>query len=370
MPSLPQSQIKSQSRESRGSRVAQLLAGSWKGTPLSEAISPQEMEDLAPLLISNGAGGLAWCRLRKTDAGNSPAAQQLQQAYRYQSLSAAIHLQKLKQVIPYLQNVGVEPVLVKGWAVARLYPEIGMRPFSDIDLCVLPEQYATAQAALLSPESPAANVDLHSGLGKSYSRQTDEIFARSQLVQIDDLHVRVLSHEDHLQFLCLHLLRHGAVRPLWLCDIALMLEARGIDFDWERCLGQDRQQADWVACTIGLAQQLFGVDIEGTSIAQRFKALPRWLAPAVLKAWGTPFQPLGQLSVYLRQPDRRLKKLISELPRHWPNPIEATMTVKGSFNELPRWPFQIGHIFSRSAALFAELLKRSEANSYEELIQS
>ena len=44
------------------------------------------------------------------------------------------------------------------------------------------------------------------------------------------LDVRVLSPEDDLRFLCLHLLRHGAVQPLWLCDICVLLEARANDF--------------------------------------------------------------------------------------------------------------------------------------------
>jgi hypothetical protein len=335
--------------------VAQLLAGSWKASPPFSTVSPPELEELTPLLLSMGAGGLAWCRVRQDGARLSPAMQQLQQAYRFHSLEAALHERHLKQVIPRLRSAGVEPVLVKGWAIARLYPEPGMRPFSDLDLCVLPEQYRAASAALAGPESPAGNVDLHLGFGKFGERRADDIFARSHLVRLDDLEVRVLSAEDHLHFLCLHLLRHGAVRPLWLCDIALMLEARANDFDWERCLGHSRRQADWVACTIGLAHQLLGTEVEGTPIARRAKRLPNWLVPAVLKAWGTPFQSLGQLAVYLRHPVNQLKDLLSELPHHWPNPIEATMTLKGSFNELPRWPFQIGHVFSRAAALLAQL---------------
>jgi Uncharacterised nucleotidyltransferase len=361
---------RAQRRASRGARVAQLLAGSWRDAPPVSAISPQDIEELTPVLLSLGAGGLAWCRIRHTDVRQSPAAQQLQQAYRFHSLEAALHEHRLKQVIPHLRRSGVEPVLVKGWTMARLYPEPGMRPFSDLDLCVAADQYPAARAALASPASPASNVDLHLGFGKFGNWQADDIFARAHLTRLDDLAVRVLSAEDHLHFLCLHLLRHGAVRPLWLCDIALLLEARADDFDWERCLGPARQPADWVACAIGLAHQLLGADVEGTPIARRAKALPRWLAPAVLKAWGTPFQSLGQLAVYLRHPANRFKELLRELPRHWPNPIEATMTLKGSFNALPRWPFQIGHLFSRTAALVAQLSQGSAASSSEELLQS
>jgi len=357
-------------RDSRGRRVAQLLAGSWKAAVPVSAITSQEIEELTPLLLSMGAGGLAWCRLRRVGGQLSPALPQLQQAYRFQALEAALHLHHLKQVIPRMRSFGVEPVLVKGWAIARRYPEPGMRPFSDLDLCVLPEQYRAARAALASLENQAGNVDLHLGFGKQDKRHAAELVSRSHLVRLDDLEVRVLSDEDHLHFLCLHLLRHGAVRPLWLCDIALMLETRADDFDWERCLGHYGQQTDWVACAIGLAHQLFGTELEGTPVAGRANRLPRWLLPAVLKAWGTPFHSLGQIAGYLRHPASQLRGLFSALPHHWPNPIEATMTVKGSFNELPRWPFQMGHLFMRTAALVAQLSGNLTTNSSEELSRS
>jgi Uncharacterised nucleotidyltransferase len=359
-----------QSPAARGRRVAQLLTGSWQQSPPAGAVSPQALDELTPLLLRAGAGGLAWCRVRHDAERLTPAAQHLQQAYRFQALAAALHEHHLKEAIPRLRRVGIEPVLVKGWAMSRLYPEPGMRPFSDLDLCVLPEHYRAASAALAGSESEAGNVDLHLGFGKFDRRQTDDMFARSQRVWLDDLEISVLSEEDHLLFLCLHLLRHGAVRPLWLCDIALMLEARAKDFDWDQCLGHSRQQADWVACAIGLAHQLLGANIEGTPIARRAKTLPGWLMPTVLKAWGTPFHSLGQLAVHLRHPVNQLGELLRVLPHHWPNPIEATMTLKGSFNELPRWPFQIGHVLSRAAALLTQLSRAAGAGSSEELMRS
>src|SRR3954467_15762939 len=112
-------------RDSRGRRVAQLLAGSWKTAPPISAITSQEIEELTPLLLSMGAGGLAWGRLRRTRSHLSHALPQLQQAYRFQALERALHQLHLKQVIPHRRSFGVEPVLVKGRAIARRYPEPG-----------------------------------------------------------------------------------------------------------------------------------------------------------------------------------------------------------------------------------------------------
>src|SRR5262249_49548209 len=143
---------------------------------------------------------------------NSPEAIQLQQSYWFHSLEAAFHERSLKRVIPLLRSSGVEPLVVKGWAIARLYPEPGLRPYCDLALCVSPDHYQAAQSALKNLEGEACAVDLHLGFGKFYERETDDIFARSQLVRLGDLEIRVLGAEDDLRFLCLHLLRHGAVR--------------------------------------------------------------------------------------------------------------------------------------------------------------
>jgi hypothetical protein len=367
--SLLQNHSRSQPSIARGELIAQLMAGSWRDEQPLPAISAEELEEIATPLMRSGAGALAWWRIRDCGLGDGRVAEQFQQAYRLQSLQAALHERNLKRAIPLLGNHAVEPVLVKGWAIARYYPEPGLRPYTDLDLCVLPDQYANACDALKDPAIRSCNIDLHLGFDKFYDLESNEIFDRSQLVKLDDLEVRVLSAEDHLRLLCMHLLRHGAVRPIWLYDIAVLLEARADDFDWERCLGRSRQQADWIACALGLAHQLLWADVEGTPVASRAKKLPRWLAPAVLKEWGTPLHSLGQVAAYLKQPGRVIRGLIEELPHHWPNPIEATMTLKGPFNELPRLPFQVGHVFSRAAAMLAQLSRPDRPGSSQELIR-
>ncbi|MEK6288268.1 MAG: nucleotidyltransferase family protein [Acidobacteriota bacterium] len=347
------------SNASRGLLIARLLAGAWRASPPQPTTSSLELEQLAPLLLNSGAGALAWCKLRHSELSCSAVADQLHQAYRLQSLQAALHERSLKQVISLLRGIGVEPMLVKGWSIARIYPEAAMRPYCDLDLCVLPDHYKKASDALKSIEGLVTNVDLHAGFGKFYDRRTDDIFARSQLVKLDDIGVRILCDEDNIRYLCMHVLRHGAVRPLWLCDIAVALESRTCEFDWDRCLAGSRREADWVSCAIRLASFLLGVDIEGTPVAHRGRKLPSWLVKAVTRDWGISFRSPRQVHAMLRQPLRLLDELPKELLRHWPNPIEATMTLRGPFNRLPRLPFQVGHVVSRTFALISEMIGMS-----------
>ena len=89
---------------------------------------------------------MAFWKLRGTALESTDAGQELKQAYRLYTLHAAIHESEIKQVINLLAQVGVEPILVKGWSIARDYPEPALRPYGDIDLFVRPEQYDVSES--------------------------------------------------------------------------------------------------------------------------------------------------------------------------------------------------------------------------------
>jgi hypothetical protein len=261
-----------------------------------------------------------------------------------------MHVQKIKRVIELLREANVEPVLMKGWSVARLYPEPGLRHYMDVDLCVAPEQYAHADDVLnRGLGADRFYVDLHSALGHLEDLGWEDLFAHSVLVDLDDVSVRVLGPEDHLRVLCTHWLGHGAWRPAGLCDIAAALESRDARFNWQRCLGADPKRADWVACTIGLAHQLLGARVDDTPIAARAKDLPRWLVPAVLRQWDRCVGPNGNgmaLPALLGQVARPAR-FFREVYARWDNPVHATIELKGSFSNCPRLPYQLAALALR-----------------------
>lgn len=336
-------------QRSSGQSLAAVLAGAWRPSSPMLDMSAQDLDEITQHLIGSGAGGLAWWRIRYSDMRTSPAALQLQQAYRLQTLRRALYERDLADVVTRLRGGGIEPCLVKGWAIARLYPESGLRPCGDIDLCVRPVEYARAADILKPWVGRVAAVDLHQGFAKLDACSPDALYARSQLVTLGDIDIRVLGLEDHLRLLCVHLLRHGAWRPLWLCDVAVALESRSRDFDWDRCLGPNRRRADWVACTVGLAHQLLGVSVDNTPVAWRARQLPRWLVPSVLQQWETPYAtdhqvPPEAFATTVRHPTRVPKAL----SLRWPaNPIEATIHIQGPLNAWPRLPFQLGECLVR-----------------------
>jgi hypothetical protein len=171
------------------------------------------------------------------------------------------------------------------------------------------------------------------------------LYARSQLVQLGEVDVRILGPEDHLRLLCLHLLRHGADRPLWLCDIGVALESRPADFDWDYCMSGSRRRSEWVACALGLAHHLLGARLDNVPAAWRAYNLPHWLVPAVLRQWARESSRPSTLALAdLRHPGR----VFHQLREHWPNPIEATMRLRGKPNNVPRLPIQLGDYLLRA----------------------
>jgi hypothetical protein len=90
--------------------------------------------------------------------------------------------------------------------------------------------------------------------------------------------------------------------------------------------------------------------VDDTPAAERAKQLPGWLIPDVMKNWDRPFPerypPLSYLppmSTYLRHP----RGVLKAIGTRWPDPIEATIRLRGPFNEMPRLPFQIGNALWR-----------------------
>ncbi|HEY6329239.1 MAG TPA: nucleotidyltransferase family protein [Blastocatellia bacterium] len=372
-------------KEERAKWIASALRHSWRvdATPLS--LTEDQLASITPLLIQSGAAGLVWSRAKISALKDTKSAARLRRAFLSQVIQATLREHELARLFACMRAARVEPIVVKGWATASRYPEKGLRPQGDIDLIVRPESLQAAQSVLNSPECEALNVDLeHREFARLNVRAFDELYERSRSVPLGGTEVRMLSAEDHLSFLCRHSLRHGAWRPLWLCDIALELENRPADFDWD-LLRRRKREYHAVESAILLAHHLIDASLEGTPMAvtraqsqqradnrgvslrqpeargartEKFRGVeapagplgdgesrpPRWFIRAVLEQWEisdpmqhAPFNHLKPMASYLRDPSG----IVHGLKARWPNPIEATISLGGRFNEVPRFPFQL-----------------------------
>jgi len=335
----------SASRTRLGGLAAGALSSAWRPSPPPLALTAGELSEVEPVLLGAGAGGLGWGRIRGSGLESTPAGAAFHQAYRHQALAYLLRRTRIAEVVQRLRGAGIEPIMGKGWALARLYPEPGLRPCGDIDLYVGRQDYAAAALALRGEIGEL--VDLHCGFAELDDRDEAELRARSRLATAGEVTVRIFGPEDHLRLVALHALRHGLLRPLWLCDVAVALESAAADFDWDYFARGPYRRADWVFVALEAAHAILGARIEAVAAGRRRVRLPSWLVPAVLREWGAARPPQGArvpIADLLRQPGALGRALLLR----WPNAIEATIGLGSPFNELPRLPLQIGECLRRT----------------------
>src|SRR5262245_16992469 len=274
----------------RGEPLALALAGTlrhaWR--PGGEAFDLPAIDRgaWAERLVAGGVGALAWWRIRQTALAAAPEASALQEAFRFHAVSAARNERDLRHLVGHFNDAGIEPILFKGWTLARLYPHKALRPFGDFDLLVPREQTERARAVLRELGDDLrerADVDTAETLARYLPDRTEaELFGSAQPESFEGARFKVLCPEDHLRLVTLHQLHHGGWRPLWLCDVAVLLEAIPAEFSWERCLRGEARLSEGVLATIALAAELLGARMP--SGTPEF-VVPVWLRRAVLHGW-------------------------------------------------------------------------------------
>ena len=333
--------------------VGRILSGAWRATPPSCDLTPAEIDRVLPLLNSSGGTALGWWRVKDTPLAAHAA--DLRGSAQLLALDDAVQETALSELCSLLNGAGVTPLLFKGWAAARSYPQGWLRPYGDFDLLVRESEFTKAQAALadaataflgknytlpLGPRRHCA-VDLHDRLDSFYAADNDPLFDRARPVTLTGGTVLVPSPEDHLRLCAIHMFRHGGWRPLWLCDVAAMSEAADADFDWQTCLGDRPATAAWTAAAIMLACRLLGARSDHLPPRVRAQVVPDWLEATVLRYWENP-RAERVLPPHLGG----FRTPIDTLKRQWRDPIKATIWSSGSPEPGSRLHFQIFRFFA------------------------
>jgi hypothetical protein len=259
-----------------------------------------------------------------------------------------------------LREQGIEPVLIKGLAAGRFYPPDKARLSVDMDIAVAAKDFEAANVIAVAAGPKGLAIDLHRELRHLDTVEWDDLFANSQLIDVEGGTIRVLRPEDHLRVLIVHWLTDGGADRERLWDIYYGIANRPEDFDWERFLrlvGPHRRR--WVVCAIGLAHHFLGLDLTGTPIKAEALDLPAWLRRAVEREWASDTK-LWPLHVVLG--DRKM--LFAQIKKRLrPNPIFATVELEGSFDARTRVFYQIRHAFKRMLPSYRRVmaaLKRPE----------
>ncbi len=317
--------------------AATALAGAWRASPPSLSLCQEQLSQITPALLATGAGALLWWRIKDSHLGAAPAAAELRRTYLFYKIEAARHLRGIEETVVHLRANSVEPLMAKGLFFSRLYPEPGLRPFGDLDLCVPAKQYWAAREALALLRTTGPSVDLHRRFFELRDRGLDDLYRRSQPLPVGQSTVRVLGPADHLRLACLHLVHHAAHRPLWLCDIALLVESLSPDFDWDYFLSGDKKNTGWAIGALLLARDLLGARLDGAPAAITQRRVPGWLVTTVMEQWGRGADRAQPMGAYVRHPAGTWR----EVRRRWPTALEATDALRLPLNAAPRVPFQL-----------------------------
>lgn len=271
---------------------------------------------------------------------------QLQQTYLKTMTRSMLLYDAFREIAIKFNDKDIRAVALKGIYLAEhLYPKIGVRQFSDIDLLVNPDDVKTVleimeglgfrmtepafgeavsevfESAHLRPlVRKGVSVEVHTrlhGPTQSYRLNEREMAQRAVATTINGQPFRVFELHDLLIHLCLHLDKHfnGSHMQLYSwADIAYLLFQRGneIDFDllWNRC--RDYNAEKEVRKILELTHAVFGAplpDAENWKMTASIEQLTRHLDDRVSHESGTQTHlffirkiksPLGKLN-YLRE---------------------------------------------------------------------
>lgn len=248
---------------------------------------------------------------------------------------------QIENAFKFFRKNQIEPVLLKGWAASRKYPEKYQRFFSDIDLAVAPDLYGKA---LKLVEENQLLIDLHCGLRHLDKVEWSVLFENSVLVKLDESEIRVLSEEDHLRVLCVHWLIDGGAYKDKLWDIFYAVENRSETFEWEKCLNTvSSNRRVWIIYTIGLAHKYLDLSIADLPFEKEARQIPVWLIKTVEREWKSSVK-LRPIHTCLNDWREVFRQVIKRVP---PNPIQSTVEMEGSFDEGLRAKYQIKSVLSR-----------------------
>jgi Uncharacterised nucleotidyltransferase len=350
-----------------GTTIARVLAGAWRQEQASIDISDVELKSIWPLLQSTGAGPLLWHRLK-----SSPEMLQLDHFsalsddYRLAAIQFELGSAAIEKLSEFLSGECIEFVLFKGRSLAGLYAETFHRPTGDIDICVAPGQFERTAELLGQSEIAGSTVsipgtfkcdlpgqftkvDLHRNLEKFRLPSLTEVFERAETRQIGCAEVLIPAAADHLKLLCMHFLIHGGWRPIWLCDVAAMIEAIPEDFDWNNWLGIEEPLRNYLGTALSIAHELLDAKPKWRPKLQ-LKPLPNWIRLVVLSSWTKQVEHYNKPAINLKRMLFR-NEVWRTAKSHWPNPVRATVETNNCFDNRSRWTSQTKVFVNRAIAI-------------------
>lgn len=203
---------------------------------------------------------------------------------------------QLQKIVAAFNDEGIRILVLKGPALGRMvYPDPALRPASDLDLLILPDQMVRSRAILedmgykcdarlfdaektLYKDEKFVYLDnprdyraidlhwqLHTFLGIRQKAQTEELFDRAIKVESSSLTFEALNPIDALIHTAINNAfgHDDAMRLIWIYDIKMLALRLAVPDDWQllqkRCVAWRARRA--VEFSIKMAQAWLGLSL-------------------------------------------------------------------------------------------------------------
>ena len=226
-----------------------------------------DIDRAADAALANRVGALFWRGLAAAGAQDSLG--EVREALMREAAARRAHARTLlplamARIVEPLRAAGLEPLIFKGPAVARRYPEVGLRPMDDIDVILPRRAHRTGLRALLEngwrdmghrrtdvarpgdnydtvlvhPELPQMPVELHWDVAAWHERATAvrsrDLWNSRREASFFGTEAFALPPEEDLVALANHAGKpsHHFARLIWVVDLVVVARtAEGLDWD-------------------------------------------------------------------------------------------------------------------------------------------
>lgn len=234
-------------------------------------------------------------------------------AQRWHALQTKVNELRLAEAVRFYRANGLEPLVIKGWSLARFYPPEEPRTASDIDLAIAPEDFDRAVRLKNAPEISKINLDLHCGLRWLDPTPWADIFTRSRLVPLEEEQIRVPANEDLFRIAAVHWLTDSAVRRDRLKDFVYLLVSSE-DFDWRLALESTGEvRKSWYMAVLAAARDYENLPSGLLPDCLRDYRLPDWFRSALEREWKRPQIQRGKLLAAWKHPSLFFPLLFRQL---------------------------------------------------------
>lgn len=289
---------------------------------------------LTSVATVNRAGPMLWSALAAAGCAHvlGSGAEPLRLLSTAQQLAAtAVVPTAVRLAVEPLVAAGLEPLVLKGPALAQRYPGTGLRPMDDLDLLLPSRQHEQAveilrgagwavrrgrqldryDTVLVHEQAPGLPLELHAGLQTFYEWATGlratAIWGSRRPLVVEGTAAYGLDTETELVVLAAHAAKpyHGFNRLIWAVDLAVVVHhaAGGRGVDWERLCALARHWRCHSALGVGLTlARRLGAEVPEEVLQVLCETWAPWqrraLAPVLAATW--PAQGSVSVAFYLR----------------------------------------------------------------------